>query len=56
MEVLPCLINDVVWQVGSGNSVRIGIDEMVGGEEFFRLSNALINRLHTKDFFTLDHT
>lgn len=55
MEFLPILSTDLVWQIVLGSSIRIGIDNFVGGDDCFKLSRALIDDLRSKGYSTFDH-
>ena len=45
----------IVRQVGDGAETRIGIDLLLGGKDFSRLSEALIDTLNGRGYMTLDH-
>jgi hypothetical protein len=46
------LIGDwLCWKIGNGRKIRIGEDPWIGGGEAFKLSNILVEELHSKGFF-----
>lgn len=55
LELLPSMISELVWLVGVGSLVRVGIDNFVGGDESYKISSRLIETLHSKGYYTLNH-
>jgi len=55
MDIIHEIRNHLVWQVGSGSTVRVGIDNIVGGEKSYFLSDDLVQIFHSKGYYTLDH-
>jgi len=55
LELLPCLKNELVWRIGYGTMVRVGIDNFIGGYDCFKLSYKLIEILHSSGYHTLNH-
>jgi hypothetical protein len=51
--VFPLIVKNLIWKVGKGSKVQIGLDPWVGSGESFRLSEALIDKLHIIGFFVL---
>ena len=55
LDVIPIINKALIWQVGIGTSIRMGIDCFFGGEKVFRLSEQLIMDLQSKGYSTLAH-
>ena len=55
LEVIPLITPNLIWRVGDGSTIRIGIDCFVRGEGAFKLSDSLLQILHGKGYHTLDH-
>lgn len=49
----PMVGSWLVWKVGKGNRVRLGVDPWVGCGKNYRLSENLVNILGEKGYFTL---
>lgn len=54
MKVFKWIKQDLYWQVGSGANIRIGLDQVLGMEDSYPLSNTLINYLQVLGLNTLD--
>ena len=47
------LIGDwICWKIGNGRKISIGEDPWIGGGEAFKLSNRLVEELHSKIVFS----
>ena len=55
LDVIPLIKPCLHWRIGDGSRIRIGIDRFVGGGEFYLLSDSLVNLLHEKGYYTLEH-
>lgn len=55
MDVLPHIKDHLWWQVGSGNSIRLGIDRIVGLLDGGILSDDLLHLFHDRGYSMLAH-
>jgi len=55
LDVIAIIKPGLSWRIGDGTKIRIGMDRIVGVGEDYLLSDSLINTLHEKGYYTLNH-
>ena len=53
ISTFPIIGDRLVWKVGSGANVRLGIDPWVGNSEGHILPQMIIHSLHDKEIYRL---
>jgi hypothetical protein len=45
---LPIITDWLVWKLGNGWDIRLGVDPLIGAQSFYKLSVNLVNTFHSK--------